>query len=98
VRQWSTLHPEFTFLPRKFKIAITGSPNDRAAVRVHDIGLRLWRNAEGKVGFEVIVGGGLGRTPMIGKTLREFATSTPSRGDAASTTAPTGATIFTRRG
>jgi sulfite reductase (NADPH) hemoprotein beta-component len=72
VRQWSTLHPEFSFLPRKFKIAITGSPNDRAAVRVHDIGLRLWRNQEGEVGFEVIVGGGLGRTPMIGKTLREF--------------------------
>ncbi|WIM14235.1 nitrite/sulfite reductase [Enhydrobacter sp.] len=72
VRQWSTLHPEFSFLPRKFKIAITGSPNDRAAVRVHDIGLRLWRNDEGEVGFEVIVGGGLGRTPMIGKTLREF--------------------------
>ena len=72
VRQWSTLHPEFTFLPRKFKIAITGSPNDRAAVRVHDIGLRLWRNDQGEVGFEVIVGGGLGRTPMIGKTLRTF--------------------------
>ncbi len=72
VRQWSTLHPEFTFLPRKFKIAITGSPNDRVAVRVHDIGLRLWRNGQGEVGFEVIVGGGLGRTPMIGKTLREF--------------------------
>ena len=72
VRQWSTLHPEFSFLPRKFKIAITGSPNDRAAVRVHDIGLRLWRNDAGEVGFEVIVGGGLGRTPMIGKTLREF--------------------------
>jgi sulfite reductase (NADPH) hemoprotein beta-component len=72
VRQWSTLHPEFSFLPRKFKIAITGSPNDRAAVRVHDIGLRLWRNETGEVGFEVIVGGGLGRTPMIGKTLREF--------------------------
>jgi sulfite reductase (NADPH) hemoprotein beta-component len=72
VRQWSTLHPEFSFLPRKFKIAITGSPNDRAAVRVHDIGLRLWRNEGGEVGFEVIVGGGLGRTPMIGKTLREF--------------------------
>ncbi|MGQ3299822.1 nitrite/sulfite reductase [Reyranella sp.] len=72
VRQWSTLHPEFTFLPRKFKIAITGSPNDRAAVRVHDIGLRLWRNEQGEIGFEVIVGGGLGRTPMIGKTLREF--------------------------
>ena len=72
VRQWSTLHPEFSFLPRKFKIAITGSPNDRAAVRVHDVGLRLWRNEEGEVGFEVIVGGGLGRTPLIGKTLREF--------------------------
>jgi sulfite reductase (NADPH) hemoprotein beta-component len=72
VRQWSTLHPEFSFLPRKFKIAITGSPNDRAAVRVHDIGLRLWANEAGEVGFEVIVGGGLGRTPLIGKTLREF--------------------------
>ena len=72
VRQWSTLHPEFSFLPRKFKIAITGSPNDRAAVRVHDVGLRLWRNEQGEVGFEVIVGGGLGRTPLIGKTLREF--------------------------
>jgi sulfite reductase (NADPH) hemoprotein beta-component len=72
VRQWSTLHPEFSFLPRKFKIAITGSPNDRAAVRVHDVGLRLWRNPEGQVGFEVIVGGGLGRTPLIGKTIREF--------------------------
>ncbi|MBS0522469.1 MAG: nitrite/sulfite reductase [Proteobacteria bacterium] len=72
VRQWSTLHPEFSFLPRKFKIAITGSPNDRAAVRVHDIGLRLWKNACDEVGFEVIVGGGLGRTPMIGKTIREF--------------------------
>jgi sulfite reductase (NADPH) hemoprotein beta-component len=72
IRQWSTLHPEFSFLPRKFKIAITGSPNDRAAVRVHDVGLRLWRNPEGQVGFEVIVGGGLGRTPIIGKTIREF--------------------------
>ncbi|MBS0521565.1 MAG: nitrite/sulfite reductase [Proteobacteria bacterium] len=72
VRQWSTLHPEFSFLPRKFKIAITGSPNDRAAVRVHDVGLRLWRNDQDEVGFEVIVGGGLGRTPLIGKTLRDF--------------------------
>jgi len=72
IRQWSTLHPEFSFLPRKFKIAVTGSPNDRAAVRVHDVGLRLWRNPEGQVGFEVIVGGGLGRTPIIGKTLRAF--------------------------
>jgi sulfite reductase (NADPH) hemoprotein beta-component len=72
IRQWSTLHPEFSFLPRKFKIAVTGSPNDRAAVRVHDVGLRLWRNPQGQVGFEVIVGGGLGRTPIIGKTIREF--------------------------
>ena len=72
IRQWSSLHPEFTFLPRKFKIAVTGSPHDRAAVRVHDIGLRLHRNEAGEAGFEVIVGGGLGRTPMIGKTIREF--------------------------
>src|SRR5476651_2436231 len=72
IRQWSTFHPEFSFLPRKFKIAVTGSPHDRAAVRVHDVGLRLWRNPEGQVGFEVIIGGGLGRTPIIGKTLREF--------------------------
>src|SRR6185312_2523578 len=56
----------------KLKIAITGSPNDRAAVRIHDVGLRLWRNPQGETGFEVIVGGGLGRTPLIGKTLREF--------------------------
>ncbi|BCX82660.1 sulfite reductase (NADPH) hemoprotein beta-component [Methylomarinovum caldicuralii] len=72
IRQWSTLHPEFAFLPRKFKIAVTGAPSDRAAVRVHDIGLRLVRNAAGEVGFEVIVGGGLGRTPIIGKVIREF--------------------------
>ncbi len=72
IRQWSTLHPEFSFLPRKFKIAITGSPNDRAAVKVHDIGLRMLRNADGDVGFEVIVGGGQGRTPFIGETIRAF--------------------------
>ncbi|MGE0151131.1 MAG: nitrite/sulfite reductase [Reyranellaceae bacterium] len=72
IRQWSSLHPEFSFLPRKFKIAVTGSPNDRAAVRVHDIGLRMHRNDAGEIGFEVIVGGGLGRTPMIGKTIAEF--------------------------
>jgi len=72
IRQWSSLHPEFSFLPRKFKIAVTGSPNDRAAVRVHDIGLRMLRNDAGESGFEVIVGGGLGRTPMIGKTIAEF--------------------------
>jgi sulfite reductase (NADPH) hemoprotein beta-component len=72
IRQWSTLHPEFTFLPRKFKIAITGAEKDRAAVRVHDIGLQIRRNLKGETGFEVIVGGGLGRTPVIGKTIREF--------------------------
>ena len=72
VRQWSTLHPEFTFLPRKFKIALTGAGHDRAAVRVHDIGLAMAVNEAGEAGFEVIVGGGLGRTPMIGKTIREF--------------------------
>ena len=72
MRQWSTLHPEFSFLPRKFKIAVTGSPNDRAAVKVHDIGLVLRRNDAGEIGFEVIVGGGQGRTPMIGKTIKPF--------------------------
>ncbi|MET4731998.1 sulfite reductase (NADPH) hemoprotein beta-component [Thalassospira sp. MBR-102] len=72
IRQWSTFHPEFTYLPRKFKIAVTGSPNDRAAVKVHDIGLRMHQNDAGEVGFEVIVGGGLGRTPFVGKTVRDF--------------------------
>jgi len=72
LRQWSTDHPEFQFLPRKFKIAITGAPNDRAVTKAHDIGLRMVRNAEGEPGYEVIVGGGLGRTPMIGKTARDF--------------------------
>ncbi|MEY4698074.1 MAG: hypothetical protein RIT14_2502 [Pseudomonadota bacterium] len=72
LRQWSTDHPEFQFLPRKFKIAITGSPNDRAVTRAHDIGLRMVRNAAGEPGFEVMVGGGLGRTPMIAHTVREF--------------------------
>lgn len=72
IRQWSTLHPEFSFLPRKFKIAVTGAHEDRAAVRVHDIGLAMCRNKAGEVGFEVMVGGGQGRTPMIAKTIREF--------------------------
>ncbi len=72
IRQWSTLHPEFAFLPRKFKIAVTGAPVDRAAVRVHDIGLRLVKDESGETGFEVIVGGGLGRTPIIGKVIRRF--------------------------
>jgi sulfite reductase (NADPH) hemoprotein beta-component len=72
LRQWSMDHPEFQFLPRKFKIAITGAPNDRAVTKAHDIGLRMVRNAAGDPGFEVIVGGGLGRTPMIGMTVRDF--------------------------
>ncbi|MDX5382280.1 MAG: nitrite/sulfite reductase [Rhodobacterales bacterium] len=71
IRQWSTDHPEFQFLPRKFKIAITGSPNDRAVTRAHDIGLRMVAR-DGEAGFEVIVGGGLGRTPMIGQVIRDF--------------------------
>jgi len=72
VRQWSTFHPEFAYLPRKFKIAITGATSDRAAVLVHDIGLQLVRDAAGDVGFRVIVGGGLGRTPIVGHVIREF--------------------------
>jgi len=71
IRQWSTDHPEFQFLPRKFKIAVTGSPHDRAVTQAHDIGLRMTLQ-DGRLGFEVIVGGGLGRTPMIGKTLSPF--------------------------
>ncbi len=72
IRQWSTFHPEFSFLPRKFKIALTGAPHDRAAIKVHDIGLIVRRDDAGNLGFEVVVGGGQGRTPMIGKTIREF--------------------------
>lgn len=73
IRQWSTFHPEFAALPRKFKIAITGTPtNDRAAVRFHDIGIRIVRSEAGEVGFEILAGGGLGRTPIIGEVVREF--------------------------
>ena len=71
IRQWATVHPEFLYLPRKFKIAVTGSEHDRAAILAHDIGLRLVRNAR-EIGFQVFVGGGLGRTPVIGKLLHEF--------------------------
>ena len=71
IRQWSTDHPEFQFMPRKFKVAVTGSPNDRAVTRAHDIGLRMVKK-DGVAGFEVIVGGGLGRTPMIGKVITNF--------------------------
>ncbi|MEK9283162.1 MULTISPECIES: nitrite/sulfite reductase [unclassified Bradyrhizobium] len=72
IRQHTTLHPEFSFLPRKFKIAITASDHDRAAIKIHDIGLRLVRNEKGETGFEVLVGGGLGRTPFIAKTIKHF--------------------------
>jgi len=72
IRQWSTFHPEFAHLPRKFKIAVSGSLEDRAATWVHDIGLHVIRNAAGEVGFKVAVGGGLGRTPIIGAVIREF--------------------------
>jgi sulfite reductase (NADPH) hemoprotein beta-component len=72
IRQWATLHPEFTYLPRKFKIAVTGSPEDRAASEIHDIGLQLRRDAQGGIGFTVRVGGGLGRAPAIGVVIREF--------------------------
>lgn len=72
IRQWSSFHPEFAFLPRKFKIAVTGSKEDRAAVQVHDIGLQVQLNEQGEVGFRVYVGGGLGRTPVIGVAIREF--------------------------
>jgi sulfite reductase (NADPH) hemoprotein beta-component len=72
IRQWSTIHPEFAFLPRKFKIAVCGSQEDRAAFLLHDIGLQLVHNEAGELGFEVFVGGGLGRTPIIGSSIRKF--------------------------
>ena len=72
LRQWSSVHPEFSFLPRKFKIAVTGAERDRAAIQVHDIGLHLKKNEKGEIGFAVYVGGGQGRTPMIAKLIREF--------------------------
>ena len=72
IRQWSTFHPEFTYLPRKFKIAVIGTREDRAATQLHDIGLHVVKNDAGDIGFEVMVGGGLGRTPVIGKVIRPF--------------------------
>jgi len=72
IRQWTTLHPEFDYLPRKFKIAVSGALHDRAATQFHDIGLHLVKNAEGEVGFKVIVGGGLGRTPIIGQVIKLY--------------------------
>ncbi len=72
LRQWSTDHPEFQFLPRKFKIAVTGAAHDRAVIQAHDIGIQIVENANGEIGYKVLVGGGLGRTPMIGKVIEEF--------------------------
>ncbi len=72
IRQWSTFHPEFSYLPRKFKIAVSGALTDRAAVQVHDIGIYVVKNAEGETGFRILVGGGLGRTPYIGAFIKEF--------------------------
>ena len=72
LRQWSSLHPEFSFLPRKFKIAVNGAPHDRAVIQAHDIGLQVVRDERGEIGFSVYVGGGLGRTPMIGHKIRDF--------------------------
>jgi sulfite reductase (NADPH) hemoprotein beta-component len=72
IRQWSSLHPEFSFLPRKFKIAVTGAAEDRAAVAFHDIGIRLVNNEQGETGFKILVGGGMGRTPFVGKVCREY--------------------------
>lgn len=72
IRQWSTFHPEFTLLPRKFKIAVSGARSDRAATQVHDIGLYLIKNAQGEIGFKVFVGGGLGRTPVVAPVIKEF--------------------------
>ncbi|MBX9457823.1 MAG: nitrite/sulfite reductase [Rhizobium sp.] len=72
LRQWSSVHPEFSFLPRKFKIAVTGAKDDRAAIQVHDIGLHLRKNDDGALGFDVYVGGGQGRTPMVAKKIRDF--------------------------
>ena len=72
IRQWSTFHPEFAFLPRKFKIAVSGTDGDRAAIQIHDIGLQIVKNDTGEIGFKVLVGGGLGRTPVVGSVIREF--------------------------
>jgi sulfite reductase (NADPH) hemoprotein beta-component len=72
IRQWSTFHPEFSYLPRKFKIAVTASDEDRAAIRLHDVGLKIVRNDDGEVGFRVYVGGGMGRTPFVAPLIRDF--------------------------
>ena len=72
IRQWSTFHPEFSWLPRKFKIAVTGAASDRAAVQWHDIGLQIVRNGAGEIGYRVFVGGGMGRIPVLATEVRAF--------------------------
>ena len=72
IRQWGSLHPEFTYLPRKFKIAVSGSPADRAALEIHDVGVQLQRGPDGRIGFRILAGGGLGRTPILGKLIRPW--------------------------
>src|ERR1700750_1777316 len=76
VRQWSSLHPEFVYLPRKFKIAVSGSPHDRAALKYHDMAVEIVRNAEGRAGYKVLVGGGVGRTPYIAQVIGDFVEKT----------------------
>ena len=101
MRQWSTLHPELAFLPRKFKIAITGAHEDRAATAWHDVGLHMVVNASGETGFKVLVGGGMGRTPIVATTIRDFLPwnqiLNTSRRSCGPTTALAAATISTRR-
>jgi len=101
IRQWSTFHPEFSYLPRKFKFAVNGAKADRAAVAVHDIGLHALKDENGEVGFRVLVGGGLGRTPAIGSSSANFCPGGTSlrisKPYCGSTTATDGATTSTRR-
>jgi sulfite reductase (NADPH) hemoprotein beta-component len=101
LRQYSFLHPEFSYLPRKFKIAVTGSPNDRAAVAVHDIGLRMHKNEQGEIGFEVLVGGGSAARPTSARRSasgsRRSTFCRTSKPSCASTTCTAGATTSTRR-
>ena len=102
LRQWSSVHPEFSYLPRKFKIAVTGAERDRAAIQMHDIGLHLKKNDKGELGFAVYVGGGQGRTPMIAKKIRDFLPEERpallhARRSCACTTSMAAATTSTRR-
>jgi len=101
LRQWSSVHPEFSFLPRKFKIAVTGAERDRAAIQTHDIGLHLKKNDAGELGFAVYIGGGQGRTPMVAKLIREFLPESEllsyTTASCAFTTAMAAGTTSTRR-